>query len=383
MKTSAFNLEPNSTFAEFYMTRFHERAHAMTRRTFQRGFTLVELLVVIAIIGILIALLLPAVQSAREAARRAECSNKLKQIALAMHNYHTAKNEFPAGAVKGGEGTGGGYFQGWTWEIMPYAEDSALQDIYDPTLVVSHATDPAVKQFRETIMPMYNCPTDFEPILAIPQSGPTNNQLFRSSTYRANAGRSDGFTTWYLDEVVPPTGGPPKASGLHWGWRGPVHAVIPKSVAIAANKGRLGHESIKNILDGTTKTILASESTNEYETRRTFWAWTWGCYLMSQTTDHAPTLYGDWCRCSNPGPSANKRAGCSPSVFGPRYGDADRACMSGWASKHPAGMNAAMCDGSVDFLSSNIDLTLFASLGSVDGQDDENWTVPTPGGETR
>jgi len=93
----------------------------------KRAFTLVELLVVIAIIGILIALLLPAVQAAREAARRSQCTNNLKQIGLALHNYHDVQRCFPLGAYTG-VGATYGYDSGTNWrtEILPYLEQGAL-----------------------------------------------------------------------------------------------------------------------------------------------------------------------------------------------------------------------------------------------------------------
>src|SRR5262245_54536890 len=99
----------------------------MTHHPLRRlAFTLIELLVVIAIIAILIALLVPAVQKVREAAARAQCQNNIKQISVAMHNYHDANRKLPSG----GEKTGPLYLIGWPGKIFPYIEQQARrQDI--------------------------------------------------------------------------------------------------------------------------------------------------------------------------------------------------------------------------------------------------------------
>jgi prepilin-type N-terminal cleavage/methylation domain-containing protein len=99
----------------------------MLKRVFKNAFTLVELLVVIAIIGILIALLLPAVQAAREAARRSQCSNNLKQVALAIHNYHDTYDVFPALGAQG-MGSNQGIWYSWVIGILPYIEQMPLYD---------------------------------------------------------------------------------------------------------------------------------------------------------------------------------------------------------------------------------------------------------------
>jgi prepilin-type N-terminal cleavage/methylation domain-containing protein/prepilin-type processing-associated H-X9-DG protein len=129
------------------------------------GFTLVELLVVIAIIGILIALLLPAVQAAREAARRTQCSNNLKQVGLALHNFESAYKCVPPGGLSGTTVTpshelllGGrtGVLHGWTIFLLPYMEQKTVADIYHKTRDWRHSDN---KQARETPLSALLCPS--------------------------------------------------------------------------------------------------------------------------------------------------------------------------------------------------------------------------------
>ncbi|WP_425615756.1 DUF1559 domain-containing protein [Anatilimnocola sp. NA78] len=123
-----------------------------------RGFTLVELLVVIAIIGVLVALLLPAVQAAREAARGAQCKNNIRQIGLAMHNYHDTHGRLPPGWIGNQpEGTPG---WGWTVSILPQLEQTALQTSVNRNQPISHAAN---QQARETVVNLLFCPSDPSP----------------------------------------------------------------------------------------------------------------------------------------------------------------------------------------------------------------------------
>jgi prepilin-type N-terminal cleavage/methylation domain-containing protein len=116
----------------------------------RRGFTLVELLVVIAIIGILIALLLPAVQAARESARRSQCANNLKQIGLAVHNYHDAKKWLPPVRISGGAG-----YATFFVLILPYMEQEAIHELWDLNRTYAAQTAAA----RQAQVASYYCPS--------------------------------------------------------------------------------------------------------------------------------------------------------------------------------------------------------------------------------
>src|SRR4051794_6115852 len=156
----------------------------------RRGFTLIELLVVIAIIAVLIGLLLPAVQKVREAAARMSCQNNLKQMGLAMHNYHDANRVFPLGGVANNVccNTEGG--PSWAISILPYLEQANLYQLYSPAQTTENVAN---KALRETVVKTYNCPSDQRAgqVMA-PVSGPSANYSppisYATSSYKAVAG---------------------------------------------------------------------------------------------------------------------------------------------------------------------------------------------------
>ncbi|MGI9427696.1 MAG: DUF1559 domain-containing protein [Bythopirellula sp.] len=132
--------------------------------TNRRGVTLIELLVVIAIIGVLVSLLLPAVQAAREAARRTQCANHLKQVGLAMHQYHGAQKYFPAGVVAEGSNFRDALHSGFTL-LLPYLEKQNLHQAYDFDSSWRSANNVAVAQSR---LEMLLCPSS---VHEVPQQG--------------------------------------------------------------------------------------------------------------------------------------------------------------------------------------------------------------------
>ena len=193
------------------------------RQVKRRGFTLIELLVVIAIIAVLIALLLPAVQAAREAARRSQCINNLKQLGLALHNYHQAIGSFPMGcSFQPGNGNGA-YWGQWSAQalMLPYLEQQPLYNAANFSVAVDGGNDNyhINSTVNQTVINSFLCPSD------------------------GNAGKITGnINSYYLSQgpslLTPLTGVPYHTSGLF--------------TFIYAY-------SFANVTDGTSNTIAASE----------------------------------------------------------------------------------------------------------------------------
>lgn len=210
------------------------------------GFTLIELLVVMAIIGVLVALLLPAVQSSREAARRTQCRNNLKQIGIAIHNFHEKYGFLPPSRNYD-------HYTSWAFLILPGMEKVNLFDSWDPTLKYYYQPDEA----RLTAIPGYMCPTRRSP----PIYSKANDDIFSPLE---TSGHVPGTVSDYACAA---------GFGPGWNWinsRGPLimgEAVTdpptvpfgnyaPPGATLVTWKGRT---AFKDIVDGTSNTVFIGE----------------------------------------------------------------------------------------------------------------------------
>ena len=306
------------------------------------GFTLIELLVVIAIIAVLIALLLPAVQQAREAARRSQCKNNLKQIGLAMHNYHDSFKLFPPGnfnrlyEYQPGNDSAGGNRKNWMHMLLPYIDQGPLYNQFAPYM--SNGTDalnwPA--NLINTVIPVLMCPT--QP-------------------------------------------GGPKISNMGQGFFGN-YVMCSGSLDMAANVGgnaksekldglmfSISSISLRDVTDGSSNTLMTSEVILPPNNSGAGPA---GCYVGAY--DYRGAYYNSaspgilftainppntsvkdqlWNACAD---SPDGRATCS--------GCASSSALNHARSYHTGGVHVVMGDGAVRFVSDNINRTLFQYLGS-------------------
>jgi prepilin-type N-terminal cleavage/methylation domain-containing protein len=306
-------------------------------RVARPAFTLIELLVVIAIIAILIGLLLPAVQKVREAAARMQCSNNLKQMALACHNYHDTSGNFPPGSVSG-PCCGSLSYMTWTVAILPYIEQDNLFKQYNQTLPNEDASNAFV---RTQIVKTYLCPSDQRTSSTdAPESGPGSGLQYAPGSYRAMSGRGYGPSgqSWWFDD-------PGSMTSLPAGWRGAMHSTLPK--AGSATFTPQIQENFASITDGTSNTVIISEwATRTNNRRRTFWAYAYTSYNQSSAVLQSRTLLPDYTQCVALGSDSNP-------------------CKRAWGSFHTNGMNAALGDGSIRFIPQSIDINIWGEMATI------------------
>lgn len=278
-----------------------------TRR--RTAFTLIELLVVIAIIGVLIALLLPAVQKVREAANRTQCANNLKQIVLAMHNYHNSYEYFPTFETNlsnpGSTASANNNFV-WSALLLPYIEQDALYNRLQPVGTPRTGTGDARNSFLLTPIKVYMCPTDTGPVLN------SYHQDFAKTNYLVNKRLKSNQQ--YANKPVP----------------------------------------LREITDGTSNTFLIGERSSPQGgspilSAGGIWSFrlgtnnSWGFSETRMNQSLPPGTIPASGQCCNSGADPDDIRGSLNSL-------------------HPSGIQCGFADGSVKFIRQGIDQTIYENL---------------------
>jgi prepilin-type N-terminal cleavage/methylation domain-containing protein/prepilin-type processing-associated H-X9-DG protein len=305
----------------------------------RRAFTLVELLVVIAIIGVLVALLLPAVQSAREAGRRMQCSSQLRQWSLAMHNYNDTYNVLPY-ASRNNPRTA------WVTLLWPYIEQKPLYDSYDlrlgffqpPNTINGNTPQANLDGPTGRRVKIYYCPSD-RPGAA--QLSPLDLYFRAKGNYQINWG--------HIQEPDPV-----------YSATNPAPSFAPFGFLDFRSRGLPRQSRLAEFTDGTSNTMLLSEAVTSLDGDR----------------DHRGDMLndGDVCTTFQTLQTPNST---SPDTMLPNFcvhrPERQLPCTTGAnrfkaaRSRHPGGVNVGLGDGSVRFVSNNINLTTWQALGTMNG----------------
>ncbi len=322
----------------------------------RRGFTLIELLVVIAIIAILIALLLPAVQQTREAARRTQCKNHLRQIGLALHNYHDTHAAFPPGyivrniasaAMAPAESAVGGPGFAWGSMILPMLEQGPLYNRLDFS---RNSQDPVNIDLARTVLPVFRCPSDPAPdTFVVTDTGGTTYEL-ASSNYVGIFGY--GSVTMHA--------GQPQERGLFY---------------------RNSSTRIRDVLDGTSNTIMVGERMHRHEFTRVSDV---NAPMYQAPADANSTWYAAIPNVARPSGMTNMMIGMNPMMANEWQGSLVLGHIGQsmgmmrmhrtpnttnhivhFSSAHEGGVQFILADGSVHFLSENVSYDIFRNLGQI------------------
>jgi prepilin-type N-terminal cleavage/methylation domain-containing protein len=325
-----------------------------------RGFTLVELLVVIAIIGTLVGLLLPAVQAARESARRSACSNNLKQIGIASHNYHDAKKRLPSG----GYGTVAGNETGWSqWvELLPFMEQNDIYTRFNfiapnavpgsPVAFINAGSNGSVAQ--QSVLPVLRCASS-NFLLRGSSNGGNGHQV---PQYFGIAGANTFGRFTSTDQLA--------TNGSGWG-KTSNRGMIP-NCRRAGVVSPLGVE-LKMCTDGTSKTLLVGEISSGISNA-----------AGGAKQDRRPGSTMGWSQ-AGWGNAGHTSIGHMNSVtirYPPNAAveGQDGVGTNGWhiyqygncplASEHPSGVQVAFADGATTFISDMIDMELLTLMAVRD-----------------
>jgi prepilin-type N-terminal cleavage/methylation domain-containing protein len=360
----------------------------MSSRKQRIGFTLVELLVVVAIIGLLVALLLPAIQAAREAARRTQCLNNLKQMGVALHNYHSAFEKFPThvtGSKPTTDGGCGGGFYSWMVPLLPYLEQQVLFDSLDLdvgmmdqcnlatsghyaglTISTSHPNAAAAA----TVVSAFLCPSDsYEMTRTLGTANPA------PGNYTGNVGWVMG-TRSHSDNMAPVEQSNgffgldnPKSRNL---WQQPI-------VSNRHFTDGLSHTAAvceRQITNAQRLQDLASAPASQQSfcagttgVSRTLPDWVSYCEHVS-LPDYAYSSpigrawISGWAAVGNTYMHVNPMNKRSCHLYG---GEDNGMNIITPSSAHPGGVLVLMGDGHVDFVTEDIDMPIWWSMGSRDG----------------
>jgi prepilin-type N-terminal cleavage/methylation domain-containing protein/prepilin-type processing-associated H-X9-DG protein len=325
------------------------------------GFTLIELLVVIAIIGILVALLLPAIQAAREAARRSQCKNNLKQLALGCLNHHDVQKHFPTGgwgwAWVGDPDRGYGKDQpgGWMYNILPFIEEGNLHDAGkdgQPDVVTPDRLR-AAQELIATPVKMINCPSRRQAIAYPYTGGGFINSLTPTICGRLDYAGNSG-TVWVESGAFPQSLG--EAATFDGKWFVDQRTKVEQSTGVREITGiffQRSEISFRQVIDGTSKTYLIGEKaliTGQYDTGTD----------GSDNENWVSGFDNDNYRKTANGPAGALQAltplqdapNLSPDLEGNAFGSA-----------HPGDCNMAFCDGSVHTIGYDIDWQVHRDFG--------------------